>query len=503
MGTIKKTKQETQTDTSSKLGESVEQILEDSSLSSEPDFNLQISPDGISLLLDSPDPHQDLEGTVVQIEKSFREMQLPEFPASEILLKILENSCRPGESLISFPIMKGWGPTPSRDGRLEWERDFFSENSGPEKENETCNIWDQNDQQSVKQDELLARVHHPVFGEPGLDVFSQEIPVTKPTSAKLRSGKGVRQIDEGDWLAFYADQAGRIRYQDDTLVVDDVYIIKGDVSLETGNIRHSGTVHIEGDVKAGATIVADGDIMVKGMLDPCHVKCGGSLTVVGGIVGQEEFLIEVEGNLKAMYIGGAVIQCGGDVIVGNEIAHADIKANGRVLVLTGRIAGGEVLGREGIQIAEAGGSGTTSTLLIVGVDFMAEKRIAQREVRIAKLEKAQEKIQKMAGKVESEEGESSPEDPPQLCQLSAKSKLIGEAIIKEHAANRMDFQKSKKASHEEVIMLREVWSGTTIRIGDVKMVVRSSIEKPRVARLVKDKVSLLPLGEGNMPKSKD
>lgn len=473
--------------------------LDESTLSVVKPYGLRVSDDGISMLLDCPDPLAELEATVARMENDFKEMELPEFPDPEVLKKILENSCQPGESLVDFPIMKGWGPTASENGRLEWERDFFSQEKSTDSEDESYDIWDQNDHQSVTQDELLAKVFHPVFGEPGLDVFSREIPVPKPSTEKLRSGKGVRQIDEGQWVAYYAEMAGRVRYQDDTLVVDDVYIIKGDVCLETGNIQHTGTVHVEGDVKTGATIQADGDIIVKGMADPCHIQCGGSLTVMGGIVGQEEFQIEVAGDVKATYIGGANVRCGGTVTVANEISHSYIKAGDQVLVPTGRIAGGEIYGRKGIQTAEAGGSGATATLLVVGFDFTVDRRIEKLEADIELLEEAQDKIQDLLTKAGLEPNTVPAADKPELVELYQKSKLIGEKLIKEHAAIRVELQKAKEAKDEEVIMLREVWSGTTIQIGDVKTVVKSSVEKPRVARLKKDKVSILPLGDGNMP----
>ncbi len=480
--------------------DSVDKVLDESTQSGELVYGLRVSKDGISLLLDCPDPLRDLASTVNRIEADLQKMEFPEYPDPEILTKILEDSCQPGESLVAFTIMKGWGATKSENGRLEWLRDFFGENSNTDDEDEVRDFWDQNDQQSVELDELLARVHHPVEGEPGLDVFSREIPVVKPNTVKLRSGKGVRQIDEGGWLAYYAEMAGRIRYQDETLVVDDVYVIKGDVSLETGNIQHTGTVHIEGDVKTGATIEADGDILVKGMMDPCHVRCGGSLTVMGGIVGQEDYQIEVVGDVKATYIGGAFLRCGGEVTVTNEIAHAFIKAYGKVLVPTGRIAGGEVYGREGIEIAEAGGSGATSTLLVVGVDFTVDQRVAEREARIEKLEEAQDKIQEALEKAGLAEGAGPAVDNPQLGQLAAKGKQIGEAIIKEYTAIKADIHQSKIATDEEVLMTKEVWSGTTIQIGEAKTVVKASIQKPRVARLKKDSVHVLPLGDKNMPK---
>jgi len=499
MGTAKITQQPIESTAELGLDQSVETLLNECGCSGQVSYNLRVSADGISILLDSPDPLQNLEATVNRIEEDFRKLELPQFPNTEVLTEILKNSCQPGESLVAFTIMKGWSATPSRDGRLEWQRDFFNEDSSTVDEDEVADFWDQNDQQSVDEDELLARVFHAVEGEPGLDVFSREIAVPKPTSVKLRSGKGVRQVDEGQCLAYYAEVSGRVRYQDDTLVVDDVYCIKGDVSLETGNIKHTGTVHVEGDVKTGATIEADGDILVKGMLDPCNIKCGGSLTVIGGIVGQEDCLIEVGGDLKAMHIGGAIIRCVGDVHVLNEIANAEIKACGKILVPTGRIAGGEVTGRDGILVAEAGGSSATKTLLVVGFDYLLERRMAERESRILKLEEAQDKIQEMLNNVGPSEDDSSGNS--QLCQLSAKRKMIGEAIIKEHSANRSDRIQGKKFNNEEVLIQKEVWVGTAIRIGEHQTIVRASIEKPRVARLTKGKIRILPLGEGNKPKN--
>ncbi|MBE0566462.1 MAG: hypothetical protein IH621_10915, partial [Krumholzibacteria bacterium] len=51
----------------------------------------------------------------------------------------------------------------------------------------------------------------------------------------------------------------------------------------------------------------------------------------------------------------------------------------------------------------------------------------------------------------------------------------------------------------EIVMFHEVWSGTTIQLGDQKLAVRASVLKPRIARLRTTGVVLLPLGEGNMP----
>ena len=269
--------------------DSVEALLNEDSSVSKPMYDLRISEDGVSLLLDCRDPHGGLEATAARIDEDLVKMELPECPDLKTLLKILQKSCQPGEHLVGYPIIRGWLPTPGQDGRLERGRDYFAESWTDEDDTEVVDLWDQNDQRAVQKDEILARVHRPIPGEPGLDVYCREIPVPKPESVKLRPGKGVTTVDEGEWIDYYAETAGRIRYQDGTIFVDDVYVIKGDVSLETGNISHTGAVQVEGDVKTGATIEADGDISVKGMLEPCHIKCGGSLTVGAASWGWKNF----------------------------------------------------------------------------------------------------------------------------------------------------------------------------------------------------------------------
>ncbi|MBU8871173.1 MAG: FapA family protein [Gemmatimonadales bacterium] len=493
------------------LAGGVEDLMGGAVATGGPEYELRVSEDRISLLLDCQDPLGDIQATISHLMDDFEKLGLPEFPDPETLSEILKQACGPGEHLVGHTLIQGWAPTTSVDGRMEWACDFFDEeiaeeNEGGEEEsgaseNEAVDFWDQNDQRSVNKDDLLARVHHAIAGEPGLDVFSCEIPIIKPESIKLRPGKGVKEVDEGDSSAYYADLPGRIRYQEGTVFVDDVYLVKGDVSLETGNIVHSGTVNIEGDVKSGATIQADGDITVKGMLEPCHIQCGGSLTVGGGIVGMEEFMIQVEGDVQAMYIKSAVVRSGGDITVTNEIEHCDIKVFGKVMVPTGRLAGGQTIARVGIQVAEAGASGSTDTLLAVGIDFTVDKRVIEGEARIEKLEDAQHKIKEALSKAAAVKTSPAGSENTLFVELGEKSKKIGEAIIKEHMAIKTDLQNSTRATREEVTVFRQVWSGTTIQIGDYKTLIRSSVEKPRIARLIRGKVQVLPLGEGNMPKS--
>ena len=117
------------------------------------------------------------------------------------------------------------------------------------------------------------------------------------------------------------------------------------------------------------------------------------------------------------------------------------------------------------------------------------------------MEEAQDKIAEALAKAAQSKGGSSAPGNSLLVDLAEKSKKIGEKIIDEHTAIKADQQEARRGTREEVAMLREVWSGTTIQIGEYKTLIRSSVQKPRIAKLIKDKVQILPLGEGNMPQS--
>jgi len=464
-----------------------------------PEYNLRVSRDKVSVRLDCPDPHRNLDATVAQIMSDFTVLEIPLYPDTEILTSILKGACQPGEHLWDCPIIMGQAAEPTQDGRVEWARDFFQQGWAVDEDSGATDFWEKLERASVHEDELLATLHHPVEGEPGLNVFGNEIPVAKPKKIKLRPGKGVRTEEQDHGILFYATINGRLRHAEGSLAVDDVFLVKGNVSLETGNIHHTGAVQIQGDVETGATIEADGDIIVKGMLDPCNITCGGSLTVAGGIVGDEAHHIQVGGGLLAKYIGEATVTAGGDITVDNEIDHSDIRTRGRIRIEKGRIAGGTIMARMGIKVGEAGASGSSRTILMAGVDYTLAPRLETCEERIRKMSEAQDKIALTLDKVKQKQAPLTPEEATIVAGLEAKNRDLGQAIIDENLEVSRLKREARIGAIAEVVMLKQVWSGTTIHLGEYKTVVKASIEKPRIAQLRKTRVRVLPLGEGNMP----
>lgn len=461
-------------------------------------INVYVSEDKLDVLLDCPDPLPCLDETVTTIMDAFRKLKIPEYPDADLLRQILAAVAKPGQALHAQPLIEGYDAEPARDGRLEWVRDFFVEGWEVDEHTGAIDFWARLDNRAVTAGEWLLKLHPPVAGEPGLNVFGQKIAVGRPQKQRMRCGKGVSQReDENGVIWYHADVAGRVRLNNGTLAVDDVYVVKGNLGLATGNIHHTGTLQVEGDIEQGVTIEVHGDVVVRGMIEPCNITAGGSLQVGGGVVGQEGFRIEVGGSVQARYIRDAVLDVVGDVTVGNEISHAFIRTLGRVLVPNGRIGGGTTIARAGITVGQAGAAGATGTLLVCGVDYQVEPTVARMEEGVAALDRRRASITAEIARLREAPADGDTETA--LRKLVAEATTLPGAISEATAAIQRYISEAEAACHPELAALKEVWSGTTIQLGDERLPVRASVRKPRLARLLNGHVRLLPLGEGNMP----
>ncbi len=460
-----------------------------------PRLKVRISPDHLQVVLDAEDPLADLETSVEKILSQCRDLGVDPLPEAEALTALLRAEATAGEEVCDLVLMSGRAPVKPVNGRLEWSHDYFVSGWAIDEKTGSIDFWERIDHRNVLEGDLLVTVVAPVEGVPGLDVMGNPISVDKPKAAKIRCGKGVHQDSLPEGLAVYASRHGKVRFNDGTVAVDDVLVVKGDVSLETGNIHHNGAVIVEGDVREGATIQTEGDIEVKGLLEPCNIQAGGSLTVDGGIIGDQGHLIQVGGQVLARYIRQAVIRAEGDVMVVREINHSDITTRGKVDVSQGRIAGGRTLARKGIFVAEAGAGGGPLTELISGVDPTLNVKLKHHRDRIAKAEAAREGILHAIREYEIMADRLSTAQTRLLAGLREKVQALDEAKRNEEVQEKKLLEYAKRQAHLEIEIYREVRSGTVIQLGKWKTRVHTSVFKPRIARLHGKDVMVLPMGE--------
>ena len=463
------------------------------------EFRLRPSHDQVAVLLDCPDPLASLDSWVSRIYLGLQQMDLPEYPNPTAIKALLTHCCTPGQDLLGHTLIMGQAPILSVDARLAWSREYFAEGWIVDEKTGRIDYREKVENCSVVRNELLLRLHHAVDGQPGQDIFGTKIPVEKAEKLRVRCGKGVSELDEGPSTAYYADLDGRVRFADNAVTVDEVYQVNGNVGLATGNIHHTGSVTINGDVLADTIIEAQGDVVVKGLVEGATIVCGGTLTVAGGILGGEGHKIRAGCNVEAKYIRSADVAAPGDILVAKEIAHSRVRCLGSVLVPSGRIAGGTTIALRGIRVGTAGAPGATDTVLMAGVDYSLQAQIDLYHEKIARLEATLKPVENALRNAGAADRDLSEGIQQVVESMAFKRMNIKNAISRQYQRVEKLMSVSKEEAGFHVVMYKEVWSGTTIWLGDGKTRVKSSILKPRIALLREDRVRVLPLGDDNLP----
>lgn len=190
-------------------------------------------------------------------------------------------------------VARGEYPTEPVDARIEY---IFENKPDVDLESSRIDLLEVHATvSSCSEGDLIARVVPGIPGKDGRDVFGEEISAREPRTVELKVGEGVELSEDG--MEAYATVSGMPLLVKDVLKVLQVYELRGDADVSTGNIRFEGEVIIHGNVADqvkvsatkggvrvygtvyGAYISADNDIVINKTVVRSQVYAGG-LTVV-------------------------------------------------------------------------------------------------------------------------------------------------------------------------------------------------------------------------------
>ena len=172
--------------------------------------------------------------------------------------------------------------------------------------------------------------------------------------------------------------------------VDPIFRVD-EVGLASGNIDFDGSVVIHGDVAAGMTVRATGDIEVGGMAEAATLEAGGSVVIKGGVVGDagrkegEGHRIRCGGSFSAAYVQKASIEAGDSIFIDDVAMQSELSAVNHVRVgnqKRGHIIGGKTRATLSVTARVIGSPNRVATFFEIGVNpgmhklllDMAEKR---------------------------------------------------------------------------------------------------------------------------------
>ncbi|THF63545.1 DUF342 domain-containing protein [Pseudothauera rhizosphaerae] len=220
-------------------------------------------------------------------------------------------------------------------------------------------------------------------GTPGVTVFGQAIPAHPGKEVAFAAKLNGAQPDPEDPDRLLAEVAGQPVVVAGGMIVEQVYTV-AEVNMATGNVSFDGSVVVRGDVAAGMTIRASGDIQIGGTADPCVLEAGGSISIKGGALGglgrkeHADSLIRCGGTFTAAFAQQARIEAGDSIFIDDMAMQCDLAAGNHIRVgnkRRGHIIGGRALATLSISGKVLGSPNRIATNLEVGVSPATHKRM--------------------------------------------------------------------------------------------------------------------------------
>ncbi|MBP5451583.1 MAG: FapA family protein [Treponema sp.] len=231
--------------------------------------------------------------------------------------------------------------------------------------------------QNVVEGQPLAQKMLPQQGKGGKTIMGRYLEAKNGKDINIPLGVNVKLDTDG--LTVLAACNGEVLLQGDKICVEPVREEKG-VNIKTGNVTFMGTVIVRGNVEDGFNIKADGNVEIYGAVGNCRIEAGGDIVISQGVSGRHEGFISTPKSVWAHHVENAKVEAGEYVIINDSIVNSEVTAMKKI-VLKGKraqIVGGHLFATEEITAKNIGSpAGGTETVLEVGLDPRAKKRLLE------------------------------------------------------------------------------------------------------------------------------
>ena len=217
----------------------------------------------------------------------------------------------------------------------------------------------------VDEGTLFAKYIHATKGSSGCTVYSKV--VTPVPGKEIPPLKGTGFITNADHTEYYASYSGHIMLKDNSIVIEKVYYVNGDLDIDKGNIVFDGDVEIKGDVRSGMSVISGGSVFIHGHIGACKITARNSVTIKNGIQGRNKCIIEAGDNIICRFVERCTLKAGNSIFA-DSILDSDVTACNLIKVISksGTIIGGHIIGMAGIIAKEAGNNMEAATYLQTG-----------------------------------------------------------------------------------------------------------------------------------------
>ncbi len=276
------------------------------------------------------------------------------------------------------------------------------------------------------------------------------------------------------------------------LHVNDIFHVHGDVNYATGNIKCTGPVVIEGDVRSGFRVESTSSIYIGGTVEAAHIFSQyGDITVQFGIVGHGRAKILAGGGLTCGFIQEATVSVRKNVVISHYSINSQISAGGQVILKGNEaiIRGGSVTTEKGILANQIGSEHRTFTELKIrsftenesqSKIWEISRKRSDINIRLSSIKKRLEFLEVLRKRL----GSLSPGKDKEIDFLQNEKNRLQQSM-EELAKTETSLQQeaAKEQIRKEIVVQKKLFPNVSIDIGGVGVVIDQVFEGVKVSRL--------------------
>lgn len=288
-------------------------------------------------------------------------------------------------------IAKGLYPIRGEDGILKYHFNKTLTKSPKLLDNGTVDFHELDIIQNVTSGTLLVSYKPHIENQTGYDITGKPLKLSPVKKYAVPKGKNTKLSDDG--LKLLADSDGNVEIIDGKVCVSQVFEVKNNVDLSTGDIYFRGDVLIRKNVITGFTVRATGSISVDGFVEAAYLYAGGDIFLKNGVQGANKGIIKAEGNIVAKFAESVNIYAKGDITIG-AIMNSQIESEGNVIAQgkKGFIIGGTTYAHNKVECWALGNMAEIPTVVEVGFTKNKSERYLELKDLINKLAKDLESL---------------------------------------------------------------------------------------------------------------
>ncbi len=311
----------------------------------------------------------------------------------------------------------------------------------------------------------------------GVDVTGRVLPAkAKPKALLLDQATFTRPDDKPTHVI--TKIAGHLVCDGDSVTIQEVLTVSGDVDFECGNIDSTVSVHIKGRVLDHFAVRSGGSITVCKAIEAAHVEAEGDVTVKNGIIGHGAGLVTAKGDIIAKFCTGAHLSARGDVKIAKQLMSSHICVGGQLTGIAAGLIGGCVFVGGSVEVATLGSGANVPTHLVIGVapDRIREVAVLIRSMQ--RLKKLVEPITELLARVEQTAKPLTAEQSERVRAMCEQAKAAEERIKTDQARHDQLLEQLYPGGDHSVVVGHTIHAGTVIRVGDRETVFRKDLKGP-------------------------